>query len=316
MKKSIRFDITNDFLINKSKITEIIMITLKECNVCPRMCRVNRYETAGYCKAGVTLKINLYQLHFGEEPNLSNNKGSGAIFFSYCNTNCVYCQNFSISQFGWGKEISKSELSDIMIKLQELGANNINLVTPTHFTPQIIDSLQMAKKDGLTVPVVWNSNAYESIDTLRKLEGLVDIYLPDFRYFDNLAAKKYSDAEDYPDVAAKAILEMLRQVGHIKEKDGLAFKGLMIRVLLLPGNKNKADKILEWIKQHLGNETYISLMGQYYPTYRASAYPELNRSVSQEEYNYIVEILNSLGFENGYIQDRTSSEDWTPKFFN
>jgi putative pyruvate formate lyase activating enzyme len=291
------------------------MLSLRECNVCPRMCGDNRYVTTGYCKAGAKVKINLYQRHFGEEPNLSQVRGSGTIFFSHCNTNCIYCQNFSISQFGWGKEISQKELVDIMLNLQGSGVNNINLVTPTHFTPLIIEAIIAAKSKGLNIPIVWNSNAYERVEVLKELEGLVDIYLPDFRYFDRIAAKKYSDAEDYPDVAALAIREMFRQVSHIKEVNELAVKGLMIRILLLPGNVNRVDQILEWIAENLGTETYISLMGQYYPTYRAVGYPEINRAVSAEEYDFAVEKLKALGFENGYIQERGSSDEWTPKFF-
>ncbi len=292
------------------------MLNLEECNICPRMCKVNRAIEEGYCKARIPLKVNLYQLHFGEEPNLAGENGSGAVFFTHCNTNCIYCQNFSISQFGWGKEISKFKLVDIMLHFQKSGANNINLVTPTHYTPQLIESLKIAKEKGLSIPIVWNSNAYESTETLKELEGLVDIYLPDFRYFDNEAAKRYSDAEDYPQVAQKAILEMFRQVGHIKEKNDVAVKGLMIRILLLPENKNRVDKILEWISHNIGNDTQISLMGQYYPTYMTTAYPEINRPVSDEEYHAAVDKLYSLGFENGYIQERCSSDIWTPKFIN
>lgn len=291
------------------------MLDLKNCNICPRNCGVNRFVETGYCKAMDKIRINLYQLHFGEEPNLSGKNGSGTIFFSYCNTTCVYCQNFSISQFGWGKEVSKEKLADIMLGLQGAGANNINLVTPTHYTPQIIESIKLAKAQGLNIPIVWNSNAYESVSTLKELEGLVDIYLPDFRYFDNQAAKNYSDAGDYREVAVKAVSEMFRQVGHIEEIDDIAVKGLLIRILILPENKNRVDKIMDWIYENIGKETYISLMGQYYPTYSTNAYPELNRTITEEEYNFAVDKLNSLDFENGYIQDRGSTDEWTPDFF-
>ena len=290
------------------------MLSLTECNICPRLCGNDRFTDTGYCKAGSRIKINLYQRHFGEEPNLGSDRGSGTVFFSHCNTNCIYCQNFSISQFGWGKEVEIEELAEIMISLRDSGVCNINLVTPTHFTPLVKEAIILAKQRGLSIPIVWNSNAYERVEALQELEGVVDIYLPDFRYFDRLAAKKYSEAEDYPEVAQKALLEMFRQVGHIEEKDNIAVKGLMIRLLLLPNNVNRIDLALEWIAKNLGRETYISLMGQYYPTYRAVAFPELNRAISAQEYDDAVNKLNSLGFENGYIQERGGDKDWTPKF--
>ncbi|MBW6516394.1 MAG: 4Fe-4S cluster-binding domain-containing protein [Candidatus Cloacimonetes bacterium] len=289
-------------------------LSLEKCNLCPRMCNVNRYETVGYCKAGDKIKLNLYQLHFGEEPNLSGQNGSGTIFFAHCNLKCLYCQNFTISHFGWGREVEQSELVEIMFNLQDSGAHNINLVTPTHYSLQLIGALKQAKSQGLSIPVIWNTNAYENVDTLKELAGLVDIYLPDFRYYDNEAARIYSDSENYFEIASAAILEMHKQVGQIKEKKGLAYKGLMIRLLIMPDNKNRVDKLLEWIYQNLGQETYISLMGQYYPTYRAVAYPEINRSVSLDEYDFALEVLNKFGFENGFIQERGSTDDWTPKF--
>jgi putative pyruvate formate lyase activating enzyme len=277
------------------------------------MCGVNRYQEVGVCRANASMMINAYHLHFGEEPNLSGKNGSGTIFFSHCNTNCVYCQNFSISQFGWGTETSNEELADIMLGLQDAGANNINLVTPTHYTPQIIQSIKLAKAKGLTIPIVWNSNAYENVETLKELEGLVDIYLPDFRYFDNTIAEKYSNAKNYTEYATKAISEMYRQVGHIKEKNDIAYRGLMIRILVLPNNINQVDKILDWIYDNIGRETYINLMEQYYPTYRAAAYPEINRPITKEEYYETVNKLISLGFDNGFVQGKKGNIKWTPK---
>ena len=289
-------------------------LTLAKCNLCPRMCHVDRNKSVGYCKAGMKTKLNLYQLHFGEEPNLSGSKGSGTIFFAHCNLKCIYCQNFTISHFGWGKEIEQSELVDIMLNLQGSGAHNINLVTPTHYSLQLISALQAARDQGLKIPIVWNTNAYERVETLRELIGLIDIYLPDFRYYDDRVAKKYSDVDNYFQVATTAILEMYHQVGHIKEINGLARQGLMIRLLIMPGNTNQVDKILTWIYHNLGQETYLSLMGQYYPTYRAVAFPEINRAVSPAEYDLAVQTLTDLGFENGFIQERGSTEEWTPKF--
>lgn len=278
------------------------------------MCQVDRNKTVGYCNAGTKIKLNLNQLHYGEEPNLTGTKGSGTIFFAHCNLKCVYCQNFTISHFGWGREVEQTELVGIMLNLQESGAHNINLVTPSHYTLQLIATLKEAKARGLSIPIVWNTNSYERVETLRELEGLVDIYLPDFRYYDNQAAKLYSDAEDYFEIASAAIAEMFRQVGHIKEKNGLAQKGLMIRLLIIPENKNRVDKLLEWIYHTIGQETYISLMGQYYPTYRAVACPEINRAVSTEEYEQVVKVLSDLGFEYGFIQELGSNDEWTPKF--
>lgn len=289
-------------------------LTLENCNICPRLCGINRYQTVGYCNAGAKIKLNLYQLHYGEEPNLSGENGSGTIFFAHCNLKCIYCQNFTISHFGWGREVEQEEIVEIFFRLQESGANNINLVTPSHFSLQLIDALKQAKKEGLKIPVVWNTNSYERIETLRELNGLVDIYLPDFRYFYNNIAKTYSDVENYPEIATAAISEMFNQVGHIKERNDLAYKGVMIRLLIIPVNRNRIDMLLGWIRENLGKETYISLMGQYYPTYRSVAFPEMNRSITQEEYDYAVEKLHEFGFENGYIQDRGSSDDWTPKF--
>lgn len=289
-------------------------LSLEKCNICPRLCRVNRYRTTGYCNARAEIKLNLYQLHYGEEPNLSGSKGSGTIFFSHCNLKCVYCQNFTISHFGWGKEVEPEELVDIMFNLQDSGAHNLNLVTPTHYALQLAEVLQLAKKRGLKIPVVWNTNSYERIEMLQALEGLIDIYLPDFRYYDSEASGKFSDAEDYPGVAQAALKEMLRQVGHLKEENGIAQRGLMVRLLVMPGNVNRIDKVMKWIYDNLGPETYISLMGQYYPTYRSVAFPEINRSITEEEYEAIVKVLTDLGFKNGFIQKVGSNEDWTPKF--
>lgn len=289
------------------------MLNLEKCNICPRNCGADRYKETGYCKADVNMKLSRYQINFGDEPNLGGEYGSGNICFSHCNTSCVYCESFSISQFGWGKTVTNIELADIMLGFQQSGANNIQLETATHYTPQVIESLKIAKRMGLSIPVVWNSNAYESVQTLRELEGLVDIYLPDFRYFDSKAAKDYSNAENYPEVAPKAILEMFRQVGNLKEKDDIAQKGIMIRVLMLPENRNRIDKILEWIRDNLGNQTYISLIRQYYPTYSTAAYPEINRILTEAEQKFAVDKLDRLGFENGFVQNVKENNSWQTK---
>jgi len=292
-----------------------VLDELKSCTICPRNCEIDRWFQKGYCKSGVNVKINLWQKHFGEEPVLSGSRGSGTIFFSNCNLGCVFCQNYQISQLGWGKEYSIGELADIMLELQESEAHNINLVSPTHYALQIREAIILAKEKGLKIPIVWNSNAYEKVETLSQLSGLVDIYLPDFKYFSDVSAKKYSDAENYPEIAKKAIKEMFRQVGHLQiDKNGIAVKGLLIRLLVLPENKNQTENILRWIAETLGKETYISLMSQYYPTYRASEFPEINRSLTPAEYQETVEILETLGFENGFVQELEITPEWTPRF--
>jgi putative pyruvate formate lyase activating enzyme len=287
---------------------------LSKCLICPRACGVDRHVQAGDCGSGATVRVNCSQLHFWEEPVISGSRGSGTVFFSGCNLRCVYCQNHAISQEHRGSSCSVDELAERMLDLQGQGAHNINLVTPTHFTPLIRDSLVLAKGNGLTVPIVWNSNAYETVETLRSLTGLVDLYLPDFRYFDDTAGRTYSDAPGYPECAKSAILEMFRQVGHLRVVDGVATGGLLIRILVLPGNVNRADRILAWIAEALGNETYLSLMGQYYPTYRAAEHPEINRPVGHAEYGALENLLEELGFDNGFVQEIGSSSDYTPDF--
>lgn len=288
----------------------------EKCIQCPRLCEVDRITTRGFCKAPEDLKINLYQLHFGEEPVISGTKGSGTIFFSYCNMRCVYCQNYKISDWGNGKHISEDELADIMLELQEKGAHNINLVTPTHYSYNIKNALIKAKSKGLKLPIVWNSNGYENIEILKEMEGLVDIYLPDFRYWDNESSIHYSQAPNYSEVAQAAILEMFRQVGNLKidEEDGLAYRGVLIRLLVLPNNVNAIQSILHWIYENLGNSTYISLMSQYYPTHRADEFEEINRPITREEYDYAVHIMEALGFENGFVQELGITPEWTPEF--
>ncbi len=285
------------------------------CMICPRKCGVDRVTEFGYCRAGGRLKVNTCSLHFGEEPVISGNRGSGTIFFSHCNMRCVFCQNYRISDSGYGNEIGIDDLARRMLDLQAQGAHNINLVTPTHFTHMIRDSLLMARKQGLVIPVLWNSSAYELKETLETLEGLVDIYMPDFKYFSPAMARRYSGAADYPDVAKSAILEMFRQVGHLKlDKDGIAYRGLLIRILILPNDANSIHETLEWIDTNLGNRTYISLMGQYYSTHLASKHPEMDRCISSVEYESACRELEAFGFENGFIQDVGSDSSLTPDF--
>lgn len=288
----------------------------EKCIQCPRSCEVDRLTTLGFCKANNQIKINLYQLHFGEEPVITGQKGSGTIFFSHCNLKCVFCQNYKISDWGNGDYVTIEELAEIMLELQNQGAHNINLVTPSHYSLQIKEALIIAKKKGLNIPIVWNSNAYESVEILQQMEGLIDIYIADFKYWDSEHAQKYSAAGNYPEIAKKAILEMLRQVGNLKvdEDDQIAYRGLLIRLLILPQNLNGIQSILHWIYEEIGNTCFISLMSQYYPTHRADEYPEINRPITREEYDYALHIMEGLGFENGFIQDLGITPEWTPDF--
>lgn len=287
---------------------------LKNCVICPRKCAVNRYERMGFCKSSDKIKINTYQLHHWEEPVISGTQGSGTIFFSHCNLQCVFCQNYKISFSGYGKEFSNEEACAIMLDLQNRNAHNINLVSPTHYTPQLAETLVMAKASGLKIPVVWNTNGYEEVESLKLLEGLVDIYMPDFKYLNSGISRKYSDAADYPAKAKAAIKEMARQVGHLKVDNGLAWKGLLIRILVMPNDLNNTTDTLIWIAENLGIKTYISLMGQYYPTNMTAKYVEINRAITLEEYGIARNQLEILGFENGFLQGVGSSSEYTPDF--
>jgi len=288
------------------------------CMICPRACGADRAQKPGLCGMGANLRVALAQLHHGEEPVLSGPSpeagGSGTIFFSGCSLRCVYCQNHDISIGGLGVELAVDDLTAMMFELELSGAHNINLVTPTHFTPLVRQALLLARANGLGIPVVWNSSAYETVESLKSLEGLVDIYLPDLRYMDSAAAARYSSAPDYPEVACAAILEMHRQVGQLVVEDGLARRGLIIRLLVLPGNAGRTDLGLDWIAANLGTHTTISLMGQYYPAHRAHEFPEINRCLKPIEYKAMRSHMEKLGFENGFVQRVGSSAAFTPDF--
>ena len=289
---------------------------LKECQICPHKCKIDRTKQIGRCKATDKIKIALYSIHNFEEPCISGTKGSGTIFFSNCNMNCIYCQNYEISQLGKGNEITIHELADVMIKQQEKGVENINLVTPTSYTLQIIEAIKIAKKKGLKIPIVYNTNGYENVETLRLLEGYIDIYLPDLKYYDNEISKKYSKVDNYFEIATKAIKEMYRQVGQpILDKNGIITKGLMIRHLVLPNNIENSKKILKWIKENLDNNIYVSIMAQYFPTYKAKETDDLNRKLTNKEYEEIENYLYDLNLENGYIQELGEhEEEYVPKW--
>ncbi len=285
------------------------------CNICPRNCGIDRTKNKGYCGVRDKLRINLATRHFGEEPCFSGTRGSGTIFFAGCNLRCVYCQNYEISTLCWGKDISVEELIRLMLKLQEEGAHNINLVTPTHFTLQLREAIIQAKEKGLTIPILWNSSAYEKVETLQLLTGLVDIYLPDFKYAHKVYAQKYSAASDYPAVAISAIKEMFSQVGLLKlDEKGIAQKGLLLRMLVLPNKLAGCKENLYTLAEELGTELTLSLMGQYYPAGKAKNYKELTRGITLSEYFEVVDTAVELGFTKLYTQEISSSDTWTPNF--
>lgn len=290
---------------------------LLSCKVCPHECGVDRYLERGFCRAGSKLKINLAQLHHGEEPVLSGTGGSGTIFFSHCNLRCVFCQNFSISHEGWGREYEITECAETMLRLQADGAHNINLVSPTHYTPHLVGSIKLAKDKGLQIPVVWNSNAYESLHSLKQLKGLIDIFLPDFKYTHSIYSEKYSGAKDYPRRALEAICEMHSQVGDlsINELD-LATRGVMVRHLVLPNRIAGTREVLYQLRERFGNTLYLSLLAQYYPAGESKRFPELGRGITSDEYVEAVNTAQELGFEHVYIQELSSSSGWTPAFKN
>ena len=289
---------------------------LEKCTICPHKCGIDRTKYIGRCKSTDKIKIALYSIHNFEEPCISGEKGSGTIFFSNCNMNCIFCQNYEISQLGKGKEISIEELADIMIKQQEKGVENINLVTPTSYAIHIIEAIKIAKQKGLKIPIVYNTNGYESVETLKLLEGYIDIYLPDLKYYDNELGKRYSNVDNYFEIATKAIKEMYRQVGVPKlNQNGIMQKGLMIRHLILPNNVENSKQILKWIKENIDNNVYVSIMAQYFPTYKAKNVDELNRKLTQKEYEEVENYLYDLELENGYIQELGEhEEEYVPKW--
>lgn len=289
---------------------------LQKCTICPHNCGIDRTKKVGRCKSTDKIKIALYSIHNFEEPCISGENGSGTIFFSNCNMNCIYCQNYEISQEGKGREISVEELADIMLKQQESGVENINLVTPTSYSLHIIKAIKQAKDKGLHIPIVYNTNGYESKETLKMLEGYIDIYLPDLKYYYNELGQKYSNVNNYFETATEAIKEMYRQVG-IPELDenGIMKKGLMIRHLVLPNNIENSKKILNWIKENIDNNVYVSIMAQYFPTYKAKKEDELNRKLTKKEYEEIENYLYDLDLENGYIQELGEhEEEYVPKW--
>lgn len=290
---------------------------LTKCEICPHRCGVNRTKhEIGRCKSTDKIKIGLYSIHHFEEPCISGKHGSGTVFFSNCNLNCVYCQNYEISQLGKGKEISIEELADIFIEQQNQQAENINLVTPTSYTLQIIEAIKIAKKNGLNIPIIYNTNGYENIETLKLLEGYIDVYLPDLKYYDNEIGKKYSKVDHYFEIATKAIQEMYRQVGSPKfDHKGMIQRGVMIRHLVLPNNIDNSKRVLKWLKENIDEQVYIDIMAQYFPTYKAKEMKDLNRKLTQEEYQEIENYVYDLDIQNGYMQELGEhEEEYVPKW--
>jgi len=290
---------------------ELLYDLLKSCSLCPRECKKNRLKgEKGYCRMGKELAVSSIHPHFGEEPELVGNRmlsilggggGSGTIFFAGCNLLCVYCQNWEISHLRQGEKLSPAELARGMIYLQNRGCHNINLVTPTHFVPQIVESLKLAIEKGLSIPLVYNCGGYEKVETLKLLEGIIDIYMPDIKYSDPEVARKYSGAPDYFEQCKKAVKEMYRQVGDLKVNDkGIAYRGLLIRHLVLPNNLAGSEKILKFIAGELSTDTYVNIMDQYRPQYKASNYRELNRHLSFSEYTKVINLAQNLGLYRGF----------------
>jgi len=289
--------------------------SLGSCAICPRKCRVDRTNAkAGYCRALLKPMVYSYAPHHGEEPPLSGTKGSGTIFFSHCNMKCCYCQNYYFSQLDKGEEVSTEKLAGMMLSLQDAGCHNINLVSPTHYVPQILMALEPAIKGGLKIPIVYNTSGYESLETIKLLDGIVDIYLPDMRYSDNAMAKRYSDSPDYVERNREALKEMQAQVGDLMlDSEGIALKGLIIRLLVLPNAVSGTETSLRFIRNDISVNVYLSIMSQYYPTFKAYNHKEISRGVAPDEYKNIVDEAHLLGLNNGWIQE--TPEKFDPKFF-
>lgn len=290
---------------------------LEKCEICPHRCKVNRKAgNIGRCRCNDKIKIALTSLHYYEEPCISGKNGSGTVFFSNCNLNCKYCQNYEISQLGKGKYYSIEELADIFIAQQKNKAENINLVTPTMYIEQIIEAIKIAKKKGLVIPIIYNSNGYENVETIKALESYIDVYLPDLKYSDNELGYKYSNIKNYFEIATSAIKEMYNQVGNpVFDENGMIKRGIIIRHLILPSYMENSKNVLKWIKENMPNDIYISIMAQYFPTYLAKQDKYINRKLTNEEYLEIENYVYELNFENGYMQDLEENEEkYVPKF--
>lgn len=290
---------------------------LIKCEICPFKCKVNRLNgEIGRCGCNDKIRIDKYQLHYFEEPCISGKDGSGTVFFSNCNFRCIFCQNYKISQERKGYEISIEELANIFIELQNKGANNINLVTPTTYAYQIIEAIKIARNKGLNLPIIYNTNGYESLTTLRDLKGYIDVYLPDLKYYSNEIAEKYSKAPQYFEIATKAIMEMIKQVGSVVlDENGIIQKGVIVRHLVLPNHIQNSKHILKWLKSNVDDTAYVSVMAQYFPTYKAKEDKYIYRKLNKKEYQEIENYLYLLEFKNGFIQELGEhEEEYVPDF--
>ena len=288
---------------------------MEPCQLCPRRCNVDRVKTLGFCGAGENLRVALVSLHKWEEPCLVGENGAGTIFFSHCNLKCVYCQNFSISNGGFGADISIERLAEIFTEQQERGAANIELVTPTHYADKICAAIDIAKSCGLNLPIVWNSNAYENISTLELLRGRVDIFLPDLKYFDDENARTFSNAPNYFNVASTAIKKMFALVGSPKFDGDKMISGVIVRHLVLPNFRRDSIKIVDWLYKTFGDDIFISLMNQYTPIFRAGEFKKISRALTTFEYQSVVDHATKLGIKNCFIQlGKTADKNFIPNF--
>ena len=278
---------------------------LYNCRVCPRKCGVNRTrKETGLCGAADEPVVSSYNVHHGEEPPISGVNGSGTIFFTGCSLRCCYCQNYPISQLRHGNKVSIESLSKMMLELQKKGAHNINLVTPTHFVPQVAMALLEATAQGLNLPIVYNSSGYESIETLKMLSGIIDIYMPDSKYSSELNSMKYSGVSNYPKTNRKALKEMFRQVGNlIIDDNGIAGRGLLVRHLVLPNNVSGSFEVLKFIAENISIATHLSIMAQYHPAYKSEEIKELSRKINKKEYRMVIDYAEKLGLVNGWYQE-------------
>ena len=290
---------------------------LKHCAACPRKCGINRVDgKVGFCTATDKIKVAKYMLHFWEEPCISGKSGSGTVFFSGCPLRCEFCQNHEISEKCVGREVSCDELATIFLELQNMGANNINLVSPTIYVYQIIEAVKIAKSKGLKLPIIYNTSGYENVETIKLLSGIIDVYLPDFKYASDILARKYSKVSNYVDNVENVLKEMVSQVGNVEfDENGLIKKGVIIRHLILPNNVLNSKLVLKWIKDNLGSDVYVSIMAQYFPTHKALYDKTLNRKITKEELDSVLEYAESIGLKNGYVQELGShEEEYVPKF--
>jgi len=279
---------------------EKLLRSMKKCNLCPVKCGANRLSgEEGLCGVGRYALLSSYGPHFGEEPVLVGEKGSGTVFFAGCSMHCVYCQNYEISQLKLGRTVAPRDLARVFLEIQEMGCHNLNLVTPTHVVPHIVEALSIARTEGFDLPIVYNSGGYDRVETLRLLEGIVDIYMPDIKYGDSAIAERYSGVTDYFETAKKAVKEMHRQVGDLVTVDGIAVRGLIVRHLILPNGLSGSEKVLEFLRDEISKDTYLNIMDQYYPAYRASDFPELSRRITPAEYRDVVEMALEMGFHRG-----------------